>query len=519
MAHHSNEDESKIDPSHDDLEKGRGSVDLVDLAAAENESARNPFWLAVRKGIRFIGGEETGIERIPEEMRTDQNPSDLGSTFCAANFTTSTLALGFLGPTTFSLGWWDSFLSVVFFNLLGGLCAAITASFGPKLGLRTMILPRYSFGWWPSKILAFLCMINMIGWGIVNAIAGAAVLSDAGRGQLSLTIAVLIICLAAIIFALLGYKVLHTWFRFTWVVMLVAFIFLAGFGGRFFLVLPMPSGPVEASNVLSFGTTIVGYQVAWLLKAADFGVYMREDISPWVTSGWTFAGLSVSQILIEALGAAVGTLSGSPDPVPKRAYAERGIGGLVGYSFSGLGPHAVGFGRFIEVVLSFSAVTAVTTDIYSMGLNAQMITKKLLVVPRLIWCLIGGAAILICSMVGRNELESVMRNFMNVCAYWIVPFCSIFLLEHFIWRRNYDYDLTAWNDRTKLPFGFAASTAWIISTGIAVIAMSQTWWIGPIAANIGKSPSGTDISWILAAGASVVLYIPLRMVERRWTRY
>lgn len=503
-----------------DNEKGQPvPITEVDLAAAEIEAARAPFWLTVRKWIRFVRGEGVGIERIPEEMRTDQHPRELGSTFFAANCTTSTLALGFLGTTLFSLGWWDSFLTIIFFNLLGGSCAAIVASFGPKLGCRTMIIPRYSFGWWPAKILAFLCGVNQIGWGIVNTIAGAAVLYDAGRGQLPLTVAVLIVCLTAVIFAMLGYRVLHAWYKFAWILMFVCFIFLAGFGGRFFINLPMPSGPHEASDVLSFSTVLIGYQIAWLPKAADYGVYMRPENSAYVSFGWTFAGLSVSQILIEMLGAAIGTLSRSPDPLPEAIYNARGIGGLVGYLFSGLGPHAEGFGKAIEVILSFSAATVVTTDMYSLGLNMQMITKKLLVVPRLIWSSIGGVAILICSMVGRSHLQAVMTNFMNMCAYWIVPFATILLVEHFVWRRHFDYDLTAWNDRTKLPYGIAAFTSWLLSTVLALVSMSQTWWVGPIAASIGGGPAGTDISWILAAAAAIIFYIPLRTWERRWSKY
>jgi purine-cytosine permease-like protein len=39
---------------------------------------------------------------------------------------------------------------------------------------------------------------------------------------------------------------------------------------------PMGTGASEISSVLSFGTTIIGFQISWCPIAADYGVYMRE---------------------------------------------------------------------------------------------------------------------------------------------------------------------------------------------------------------------------------------------------
>jgi purine-cytosine permease-like protein len=119
------------------------------------------------------------------------------------------------------------------------------------------------------------------------------------------------------------------------------------------------------------------------------------------------------------------------------------------------------------------------------------------------------------AIAAREYLEAVLKNFLVICAYWTVPFCTVLLAEHFVWRSGYQYDVAVWNDKKMLPYGIAASVTWVASTVLAVISMSQPWWIGPIAAGIGGSADGTDISWILAAVMSVVLYIPLRAWERK----
>jgi NCS1 nucleoside transporter family len=479
------------------------------------ETHEKGFLGTTRRWIRSIGAEEGGIERIPEHERTNQPPRDLFTVFFSANCCVPTLALGALGPLLFELGWWDSFCVVLFFNMIGATWPALAARFGPKLGLRTMIVPRYSFGWWPAKVLALLNILNQIGWGIVNGISGGSVLYDVGGGSLPLAVAVLLIGLVSIVVGLFGYRVVHTYERYSWIVVVICLIIVAGFGGPHFLNLPMGSGKPEISSVLSFGTTIIGYQVAWLPIAADYGVYMRETTSGTVTFCWEYAGLMLSQCFIEMLGAAIGTLALSSDAHFPDAYAEAGIGGLIGAVFDGHGAGVRGFGKFVEVLLAFSCVAVIITNIYSIGLTVQMVSTKLLVVPRLIWSVVGGVVFLVCSIAGRNHLESVMENFLNMCAYWLVPFSTILMLEHFIWRRNYEYDLAAWEDKSKLPYGIAGSVAFVVGTVLALISMSQTWWVGPIALGIGPAPFGTDISWILAFIAATVLFVPLRYWERK----
>lgn len=210
------------------------ATDNLNVARATKKS----FWLSARRWIRTVGAEEFGIERIPEDMRTNQNPRDLFTIFFSANCNTATLALGVLAPTYFGLGWWDSFCSIFFFNLLGGIVAALAARFGPKLGLRGMIVPRYSFGWWPAKVLAILNVVNQLGFAIVNGISGGSVLYDVGDGKLPLSICVLLVGLLAVAFGLLGYKLLHIYDRYSWIVMLFCFIIVAGMGGQHFVNVP-----------------------------------------------------------------------------------------------------------------------------------------------------------------------------------------------------------------------------------------------------------------------------------------
>ena len=147
---HEDSDERRLS-AHEAITKEVYGVDIADIESGHiTKSAR--WSLKVRSWIAKTGAEEIGIERIPTELRTDQNPRDLCTLFLSANVCTATLAFGMLGPGLFELGWWDSFLVLLFFNIIGSIPPALMATCGPKLGLRTMVLPRYSFGWWPGKV-------------------------------------------------------------------------------------------------------------------------------------------------------------------------------------------------------------------------------------------------------------------------------------------------------------------------------------------------------------------------------
>lgn len=230
-----------------------------------------------RHWIRTAGAEEGGIERVPEENRTNQKPHSLFTIFMSANVCVATLAFGTLGPGLFELGFVDSMLCLLFFNIIGSISTALMATMGPKLGLRTMVLPRYSFGWYPAKVIAVLGLLNQIGWAMVNSIAGATILYDVGNTKLPMSVAVFIICFCAMVVGAFGYKQVHQFERYAWMVVLVCMIIVAGFGAKHMVNTPMGSGPAEISSVLSFGTTIIGFQISWGPIAADYGVYMRQD--------------------------------------------------------------------------------------------------------------------------------------------------------------------------------------------------------------------------------------------------
>ena len=64
----------------------------------------------------------------------------------------SSFAIGAIGVTVFQLGFVDGLLTILFINLLGITPVCFFSMFGPRFGLRQMVLSRFYFGFYGVKI-------------------------------------------------------------------------------------------------------------------------------------------------------------------------------------------------------------------------------------------------------------------------------------------------------------------------------------------------------------------------------
>jgi len=96
-------------------------------------------WYATAQ--RFAGKlkiEQRGIERVPEDERTDSGFKALlnvSTMWLSANMVVSSFALGLLAKSLFFMGVGDAMLVILFFNLLGITSVCFFSTFGPAFGL------------------------------------------------------------------------------------------------------------------------------------------------------------------------------------------------------------------------------------------------------------------------------------------------------------------------------------------------------------------------------------------------
>jgi purine-cytosine permease-like protein len=149
-------------------------------------------------------------------------------------------------------------------------------------------------------------------------------------------------------------------------------------------------------------------------------------------------------------------------------------------------------------------------------LSIQLLGHYFHAVPRYIWSLLFVIVVAVLAIAGQQHLSTVVSNFVSLLGYWTVSFTLILALEDKWFRRRRGYDLTVWDSPGALPLGAAAVTA-LLSGYLAggVPGMSQTWYIGPIAAKFGGY--GGDVGIYLSAAITLLVYPPLRYLEIKKT--
>jgi len=452
------------------------------------------------------GGVETrGISPVPLHEKTDVAYSRMFTFWVAMNANIATFSTGSLGPLVYGLSTRDSCLVIFFINILSTIPPAYYTTLGPKLGLRQMILARYSFGQYFVIPIVVINVVGLLGFNIINSILGAQTLSSITDGRMSWTVGIVIIAVVALVISFMGYTVLHWYQRFSWIPVVITFLIAVGVSGKD-LKNPVEFAPATAPVVLSFASVIAGFMVSYVCISADFACYMPSDAPSKRIFWYTFFGLLIPVVILQCLGAAVGACIPNV-PSWQAGYDSGSTGGLLAAMLSPLG----GFGKVLLVLLALSVAGGIAAAFYSISLNFQIMSPILLIVPRYVFSIVGTAIVIPLAIAGARRFFDTLSDFLGIIGYWTSAYATILALEHFVFRHGNaaEYDISAWNRASKLPYGVAAILSLAIAFGIALPAMDQVWYVGPIAKTTG------DLGFELAFVAALVVYPPLRWLEIR----
>ncbi len=187
------------------------------------------------------GIETRGIERVPPTYRADRRILNNFTVWCSANMVISTFAIGTLATSVFGLGFWDSVIAIIGFNVLGILPVAFLSTLGPKLGLRQMTISRFSFGWFGAMIMALFNVAACIGWSCVNVIVGGQLVEALSGGAIPAQVGILVIAILTTVFSIYGYRYIHRYERYAWIPMAAIFVILMVVSGPKVAIVPTPA--------------------------------------------------------------------------------------------------------------------------------------------------------------------------------------------------------------------------------------------------------------------------------------
>jgi purine-cytosine permease-like protein len=121
------------------------------------------------------------------------------------------------------------------------------------------------------------------------------------------------------------------------------------------------------------------------------------------------------------------------------------------------------------------AVANVTAIFYSSSLSIQMWGKYFMAIPRFVWNSLLAAISLGLAWGGREQLATIISNFLSLLGYWTICFGTILAIEHFWFRpRLGGYDYESWQDQSRMPLGLAGCVSLIFGIGVSFLGMAQT---------------------------------------------
>lgn len=390
----------------------------------ESFEAGNGFNAKLQRLAGRFGVEQRGIERVPESEKTEGHTKGLlnvATMWLSANMVVSSFAIGVLAQAIFFLGFVDAILVTLFFNLLGIIPVCYFSTFGPRFGLRQMVLSRFWYGWWGVKLIAVFNVLACIGWSAVNSIVGAQLI-NAVNTNVPGAVGIVIIAICTFVVTLFGYKVVHAYEFWSWIPVFIIFLIIIGEFARTgdFVNIPMGVGTSELGSVLSYGSVVYGFATGWTSYAADYTVYQPVNQSRTKVFFATWIGLIFPLLFCEMLGVAVMTAStfNGGDNIYSAGYEQSGIGGLLA---AVLFPHLGTFGKFCLVILALSIIGNNIPNIYSVGLTMQVLGRWAHWVPRFVWTLVATGVYIAIAIPGYDHFESYLENFMTFIGYWVSP--------------------------------------------------------------------------------------------------
>jgi len=373
-------------------------------------------------------------------------------------------------------------LAIVLGTALGSLAHGFLSSRGPGFGVPQMVQSRISFGFIGNVLPAGLNSVTAgIGWFAVNSVSGALALHALITG-LPKGLCLVIVVILELALAFFGHNLVQAFERYAFPVLAVIFIVAS----IWVLTKSHPGAkhtPIPGGWLIMFGATF-GYAAGWNPFASDYTRYFKPETHR--SAGlWSGAGVLVSCIVLETVGAASATIPGS-NSNPTALFTSH---------------MSTAVADITLIAIALGAISANALNVYS-GVMSFLSTgiRLPLKMRRAIVALGFGSIGFVVAVTGLHNAGSDYENFLLVISYWIGPWLGVFFADWAL-RRGQRVDGFLF-DRKRNPW--AGAVAMLIGMGISIWLFSnQTEYVGLIAKH---HPGIGDLTFEVGFLLSAVLY-------------
>ncbi|MBO3746532.1 cytosine permease [Streptosporangiaceae bacterium NEAU-GS5] len=439
-------------------------------------------------GDKITAVEPGGIEFIPLEERHGR-PRDLFWTWMSPNLEFATVFLGVLAVAVFQLSFWQAVLAIIVGTGLGAVSQGLLSARGPSVGVPQMVLGRSAFGYWGNLLpSAFNTLAAGIGWFAVNSVSGALALNTLTGlpGWLCLVIVVAIM----ITLGYFGHNLVQAFEKYAFPVLALIFLIAS----VIVLSKASPGYAGAGGGIGGFLLTVgacFGYTAGWNPYAADYTRYLPPGSSKTAVGLAAGAGVFVSAVVLEVVGAASVTIGGDAMGQPTTAFTSHL-------------PSVVA--NLTLLAIALGAISANALNVYSGSMSLLTMGVRLpLTLRRAMTALVCGVVGFLVALSGLSDAGSKYEAFLLVISYWIGPWLGVILADWYL-RRDpgplYDRSYTNWAGPIAMVVGVVLSV-WLFS--------NQQKYVGVVPS---KVPGVGDIAFEVGFLISFGLYWALRRSPR-----
>lgn len=453
------------------------------------ENSQNPKNHTGSRGII----EHRTIDFIPESERHGSLFSQFTLWF-GANLQITAIVTGALAVVLGGDVFW-SIIGLFIGQVFGAFVMALHAAQGPKLGLPQMISSRVQFGVLGASIpIALVCLMY------VGFIATGSVLSGQALSNLfdiSASTGIILFAILIIVFASIGYKIIHVMGKVSSIVGVISFIYL--FGAIFAKADISSLLAVNHFNWSSFFLAVAlsaSWQISYGPYVADYSRYLPSTTSSRKLFWAVFLGTTIGAQLAMILGVFVAQLA-------QGAFLGHEVSYMVGLSSAGMIAlllyASIVVGKLTMSVLSaYGSFMCLATIVSGTNSTIKFTKNQRIIVVIVVVCLSASIA-----LIGQAEFLKLFKNFILFLLTFFIPWSAINLVDYYKISKG-RYNIEALGDVN----GQYGKWNWVgLGCYFAGILIQLPFIDSPLfTGSVAKALGNVDLSWLIGLIATGILY-------------
>ncbi|HEY5149283.1 MAG TPA: cytosine permease [Mycobacterium sp.] len=388
------------------------------------------------------------------------------------------------------LGFWLGMLAMVIGTVVGCLAVGYLSTWGPRTGTAQLPNARMAFGG-TVAVVAVIQWLSSIAWdGLVGLFGGEALAELLG---MPFWVAVVIVLAAQGVVGVFGYEVIHRVQAVMTVVLIITFAVFAWklIGGHQVVSLPTVSGADLGGAFVLEVTIALSLAISWASYASDYSRYLPVHTSRAAVFGYTFAGLAVAYVAVQAIGvAAAGELTDQT-----AAGVREIMGGGV-------------LGALALLVIALGSVASNAMNDYSGSLALQTVGVRVRrPVSAVVVVIIAFALIM---WLHSGDMAARFQGVLLFVSYWIPAFVAIVAID---WRyRSAGRDVVnPAEESTPRRDAMLALLTFFLAFAAAVPFMHTNLIVGPVATAL----HGADLAYFVNFLVAAAVYGGYRLTRAR----